>query len=114
MHVVKLLNLIYRDADRLDVLFPGSAHVFRRRWNHVLLVPDATHVTPGGLRGGGAVSSYRKGASIPDLLWAMRLKQVATLEAYLQEVAALSVLTELPCRSHRAIRCAASLFQHLH
>jgi len=117
VHAVKLLNLIYQGADRLDVLFPGSAHVFRRRWNHVLkllLIPDAVHVTPGGLRGGGAVSCYRKGASIPDLLWAMRLKQVATLEAYLQEVAALSVLTELPWNSRRAIRSAASLFSHLH
>ena len=83
--------------------------------NHVLkllLVPDIAHVTPGGLRGGGAVSCYRKGASIPDLLWTMRLKQVATLEAYLQEVAALSVLTELPWASRRAIRSAASLYDN--
>ena len=76
-------------------------------------MPTNVHVTPGGLRGGGAVTSYRKGASISDLLWAMRLKQVTTLEAYLQEVAALSLLTELPLSSRRAIRSAASLFAFL-
>ena len=116
LHAVKLLNLIYQGADKDELLFFGSAHVFRRRWDFILQlleVPANVHVTPGGLRGGGAVTSYRKGASISDLLWAMRLKQVTTLEAYLQEVAALSLLTELPLSSRRAIRSAASLFAFL-
>ena len=116
LHVVKLLNLIYQGADRHELLFFGSAHVFRRRWDFILAtlgVPQSVRVTPGGLRGGGAVASYRKGASISDLLWAMRLKQIATLEAYLQEVAALSLLTELSPSSRRAIRSAASLFAFL-
>ena len=63
-------------------------------------------VTPGGLRGGGAVAFYRKGGSV-------RLKQIATLESYLQEVAALSFLKELSSHSLASIRAAASLFPHL-
>ena len=116
LHAVKLLNLVYQGAARHELLFFGSAHVFRRRWDfllRILEIPEYVHVTPGGLRGGGAVASYRKGASISDLLWAMRLKQVSTLEAYLQEVAALSLLTELPVPARRAIRSAASLFAFL-
>ena len=70
-------------------------------------------MTPGGLRGGGAVSWYRRGGSISDLVWAMRLKQVATLEAYLQEVAAISLLTELSAESRHSIRAAAALFPFL-
>ena len=61
-----------------------------------LRIPDEAHITPGGLRGGGAVSQYRAGVSLPSLLWKMRLKQQQTLESYIQEVAALSALTSLP------------------
>jgi hypothetical protein len=69
--------------------------------------------TPGGLRGGGAVAFYSKGGTVSELLWAMRLKQIATLESYLQEVAALSFLKELSTHSLASIRAAASLFPHL-
>ena len=50
-------------------------------------VPDRMF-TPGGLRGGGAVSAYLNGAHIADILWKMRLKHQTTLEHYLQEVSA--------------------------
>ena len=116
VHAVKLLNLVYQGAAKDELLFFGSASVFRRRWDFLLQkleVPTSVHVTPGGLRGGGAVASYRKGAAISDLLWAMRLRQIATLESYLQEVAAMSLLTELPSSSRRAIRSAASLYAFL-
>eukprot|EP00435_Cladocopium_sp_Y103_P055244 s81_g18.t1 len=110
--VVRLLALVYRDADGDEQLFHGTPHVYRQRWDcllKLLLVPPDLRITPGGLRGGGAVAWYRKGGSISELLWLMRLKQIATLEAYLQEVSAISLLTNLPSASRRALRAAASL-----
>lgn len=115
-HVVRLLAFVYRDAARDEQLFPGTPHVYRQRWNFLLRllhVPDALRITPGGLRGGGAVAWYRKGGSVSELMWMMRLKQITTLEAYLQEVSAISLLTDLPLVSRQALRAAASLFRHL-
>lgn len=70
-------------------------------------------LTPGGLRGGGAINEYRKGASIADIQWRMRLKNVVTLESYVQEVAAMSVMTSLTTTSVRKIKAASKLFQFL-
>ena len=108
-YVVSLLRRIYLLADPDEDLYPGSAQIFRRRWDYLLQllnVKVCPGVTPGGLRGGGAVAFYRKGGSV-------RLKQIATLESYLQEVAALSFLKELSSHSLASIRAAASLFPHL-
>ena len=40
----------------------------------------------------------------------MRIKHIVTLEAYLQEVAALSLLTDLSDNCRRSIKSARSLF----
>lgn len=115
-YVIKLLATVYRGVEPSEKLYDGSAHVFRRRWDFLLKllqVPVEINVTPGGLRGGGAVSFYRKGGGIADLTWAMRLKQMATLENYLRGVAALSLLTDLPSASRRSIRCASSFYPRL-
>ena len=90
--------------------------MYRKRWDYLLKllqVPSEINITPGGLRGGGAVAFYRRGGSIADLTWVMRLRQMSTLESYLQEVAALSFLKELSSHSLASIRAAASLFPHL-
>lgn len=115
-HVVRLLEKAYCHVCKDEHLFHGSPQVYRQRWDfllNLLKIPKELKVTPGGLRGGGAVSWYRRGGSIPDLLWIMRLKQIATLESYLQEVSAISLLTDLSPGARHAIRCAASLFWHL-
>ena len=67
-------------------------------------------IAPGGLRGGGAVQAYRAGRAISDILWAMRLGNQATLEYYLQEVAALS---DLPLLARHKIKIAMFTFPHL-
>ena len=116
-HVVRLLSLVYHDADRNEQLFPRFTSCVQIS----LELPSQAsscawqlaYITPGGLRGGGAVSWYRKGGSVSELIWLMRLKQIATLEAYLQEVSAISLLTDLPLVSRFALRAAAALFRHL-
>lgn len=113
---VDYLNKVYALAMPDQQLYAGGAQGFRRRWDHILKCLDINseaHLTPGGLRGGGAVTHYREGGSISDLLWRMRLKNISTSESYLQEVGALSVLTSLTQSSRRRILVASSFFRLL-
>ncbi len=113
---VKLIESIYWNFASDAFLFYGSPSVYRQRWNTVLSllhVDTELRITPGGLRGGGAINEYRKGASIADIQWRMRLKNVVTLESYVQEVAALSVMTSLTDISVRKIRAASKFFHFL-
>ena len=96
-----------------EPLFPASASSFRRRWDRVLralLVPGSANLTPGGLRGGGAVHAFRGGEPLPHLLWRMRLKHLVTLESYLQEVVALKVLPTLHAEARNRVSAASALF----
>ena len=99
-----------------ELLWPGSPGAFRYRWDLLLRhlgVPRELGLTPGGLRGGGAVQRYRSGVSPVDLQWLMRLKNFGTLEHYLQELAAVSALTEVSQTGRGRIRTAAALFDLL-
>ena len=110
---VEILTYVFKNALHDEKLFAGTAQTYRRRWDYllqILKVSCASSVTPGGLRGGGAVAHYRSGGSVSDLLWRMRLKGLTTLESYLQEVGALSVLTDLGADSRRSVAAAAALF----
>lgn len=64
----------------MEPLYNGSPASFRRRW-------DA--------RAGGCVSAFQDSMDIPLLMWRMRIKHQATLESYLQEVAARTVIPKL-------------------
>ena len=59
------------------------------------------------------MSSFQKGTGIPLLLWRMRLRQQQTLENYLQEAVAESVLPGLPSSTRDRIAALASLFEVL-
>ena len=110
---VEYLNNVYKADDRHEPLLRCSASAFRRRWDALvdaLLIPATAQLTPGGLRGGGCVSSFQKGVSIPLLLWKMRLRQQQTLENYLQEAVADSVIPGLPSNTRQRIAALASLF----
>ena len=107
------IELIFGDLPAEALLWPHSPAAFRYRWNLLLRwlgIPKGLALTPGGLRGGGAVHRYRGGASLGEIQWVMRLKQVATLEHYLQELAAVTALTEVPPNGRSRIRAAAALF----
>ena len=97
------LERVYAQVPPDDLLYNGSPASFRKRWDELLKtlsVPKSLRLTPGGLRGGGAVKAYLEGLSIQDLMWRMRVRHAVTLESYLQEVAALSAMSSLPreCR----------------
>ncbi|CAE7735652.1 unnamed protein product, partial [Symbiodinium necroappetens] len=110
---VRFLERLLARSPLEEKLFPASAATFRRRWNYVLQrlgVPAAFKLTPGGLRGGGAVLLYQRGTPVSDLLWRMRLRAQATLESYLQEVAAISVLPAFTDATRRRIAAASSVY----
>ena len=100
--VVELLECTYGHAPGESYLWPYSSYVYRRCWNDILSflgVPSMTAQggpTPGSLRGSGATDLYLQRMAIPDIAWQGRWLRVQTLEFYLQEVAARTLLPRLP------------------
>ena len=98
-----------------ELLYPGSGSAFRYRWNHLLktlLVPSTASLTPGCLRAGGTVELYRQGMQIMDILWSLRLKNLETLQHYLQEISTQVTMIDLAWESRSRILNLAKLFQH--
>jgi len=113
---VRIIDAVYSDFLPGVFLFHGSPSVYRKRWDallRMLCFDLGQKLTPGGLRGGGAIEEYRKGSGISDIQWRMRLKNLTTLEAYIQEVAALSVMTSLSDLCVKRIKAASKLFPFL-
>ena len=109
-YVSKELQNIRPDS----LIFPGSPSSFRRRWDYILSqlgVSPRLRVTPGSLRGGGAVWAYRSGKPLTEILWLMRLKNLETLQYYLQEVAADSILASLPVESIENVKACRALYR---
>lgn len=93
-----LLEVIYRNHDVEAKLNPISHSAFRRRWDAVvsaLGIPLSVGLTPGSVRGGGSVAAFRKDGDISKLMWRMRIKHVETLQNYLQEVIACTLVGTL-------------------
>lgn len=110
---VEFLELQFANLHPACKLFPMSAASFRSRWDKILdalQLPRADRPTPSSVRGGGAIAAYRRGETIQGIMWKMRIINQSTLESYLQETAADSLLARMsdPCRSR--IRCAARFF----
>ena len=104
---VDLVSTIWDNLLPDQWLYEGSASAFRYRWDSLLrrlAVPSSLRLTPGSIRGGGAVASYRHGTSIDQLLWKMRILHQKTLASYLQEMVAASVLPALPTSVLEQIR----------
>ena len=112
--VVQFVQSVLLALDGRALLFQGSPASFRRRWDFLLQeigVPRNLRVTPGCLRGGGAVWTYRAGVSLTEICWRMRLANLATLGYYLQEVAADSVLADLPRECLQNVRALREYYR---
>lgn len=110
---VGFLERTLADLSRDAPLFPGAPSTFRRRWDAILEalgVPKSAGLTPGGIRGGGCVAAFHRGLDLSKILWLMRIRHLQTLEAYLQEVAASSVVPDLPSFARRRVKAASALF----
>ena len=114
--VVKLLSETWQDSRPTDLLYGSSTTSFRRRWDALLLrlgIGREHRLTPGSLRGGGAVAAHKRGVGIADLLWHMRLQHQRTLYHYLQETTAASILPALSHESREKIRLLRDTFEFL-
>ena len=101
------LELVFERVPAEDMLYRGSASSFRKRWDELLSllsVPKALSLTPGGLRGAGAVKAYREGVTISDLrvrhsaLWSHTYKKsrrCLSCPSSLQRVVVVSLLLVL-------------------
>ena len=115
-YAVHLLTKVYYLYEPQRILFYGTASQFRKRWDFLLKslhVEKEINLTPGGLRGGFAVWSYRRGTPISEILWQLRLRQQSTLESYLQEVGTLTVYSLLTPVARSSIERCKVLFQFL-
>ncbi|CAE7241416.1 unnamed protein product [Symbiodinium sp. CCMP2592] len=104
LQAVACISRAFSALPKAARLFPLTPSAYRYRWNKflgLLAVDPQLRLTPGGLRGGGAVWAYRNGMPIADIQWRMRLKHQATLEYYLQEVGAITALASLDDASTR-------------
>eukprot|EP00438_Fugacium_kawagutii_P001100 Skav235078 [mRNA] locus=scaffold2106:3814:8424:- [translate_table: standard] len=112
---IEFLDKVYGPLPSHARLLDCSPGAFRRRWDAVLAalsVPKEANLTPGGLRGGGCVYAFQQGADLTLLLWRMRIKHLQTLESYLQEVVASTVVSELPSEPRQKIAVAAKMVDH--
>ena len=110
---IALIVMAFGSLQREERLFPLSLSAYRARWDKCLRtlgLDGLVDVTPGGLRGGGAVAAYHRGGAIADIQWKLRLKHMGTLEHYLQEVAAVAALDNATEDSKLLIRFALQLF----
>eukprot|EP00438_Fugacium_kawagutii_P000176 Skav214254 [mRNA] locus=scaffold2045:416029:421014:- [translate_table: standard] len=110
---IAFLEFIFGNLDASLMLFPASSANFRTKWELLLdelLVPRVQRPTPASIRGGGAILAYQRGENIQDLMWRMRVTSQRTLEHYLQELAADTIMTKLPSDSKTRIRSAALIF----
>ena len=113
---IQFLDSLYKDRPKSERLFDCSASAFRRRWDAILKalsIPKSAGLTPGGIRGGGCVYAFQTGTDLPRLLWKMRIKHLQTLESYLQECSASTVVCELPASARDKIRSASALASFL-
>ena len=95
-----------------ESLYAGNASAYRSRLEMLLRhigVGKEHRLTPGSLRGGGAVAAHKRGIGINDLLWKLRLQHMRTLAYYLQETTAVSILPALP----HLVRCRIQLLRGL-
>ena len=112
---VELVCTAVAGLDWDEPVYPFGPSAYRRRWDYLLssLGLDRCELTPGGLRGGGAVWAYHHGTAIADIQWRMRLKHQHTLVHYLQEVAALNALLDAGADARIRLRQIAEMFPYV-
>ena len=110
---VELAIAVFSHLRPDEPLYPSGLSAYRHRWDRlvqVLEIPKSAALTPGCTRGGGAVHLYHRNTPISNIQWTMRLKQLSTLESYLQETAALAVLHRLsPSTREKVQSCSKML-----
>lgn len=113
--VCRFLSTVFAKLEPNERLYPASAGCFRTRWEKILKrlgIPSSARLTPGCLRAGGTVELYKQGMPIMDILWCLRLKNVETLQHYLQEISTEITMIDFSVPTRSLIRDLSLLFYH--
>ena len=111
---LKFAEKVFGDLDPSEVLFAGGMSAYRRRWDAVLNrlgVPTGQKqkgATPAVLRGSGATHMYLQCEDLCRVQWRGRWAQLKTIEHYIQEVAAQTLLHNLDSLAKERIRLFSS------
>ena len=98
---LRFIEKVYSDLPPDEPLFPGGMAAYRRRWNLILArldIPFTQHrkgATPAVLRGSGATHLYLQCEDLCRVQWRGRWSQLKTVEHYIQEVAAQTLMHNL-------------------
>ena len=114
--VVRLVAAVFQDLEPDAPLYPSSASSYRRRWDKIaeaLALPAELQITPGSLRPGGTIFLYHSGLPIADLMWRLRLRNISTLESYLQETGASNIFAALPVQVKHNVQHCSEMLPHL-
>ena len=91
-------------------LFPFGASAYRRRWDSIMNRLGVPHslptrgCTPASLRGSGATHMYLSFDDLGKVQWRGRWAQMKTLEFYIQEVAAQTLVGKLDPVSRERVK----------
>ena len=114
---ITLLSRAFGSLDKDEFLFPKSPAAFRYRWDKILAslsIDRGLRRTPERATRRRAVKAYRDGVPIPEIQWLMRMKHQHTLEFYIQEVRAVTALSDLSEAAVQKVKSAALLYPFLH
>lgn len=112
----KFLSFALEKLPSEAFVYPGSAGTFRTRWEKLLKglrIPEGSNLTPAGLRAGGAVELYRRGLPIADIMWTLRLKNIETLQHYLQQISTQITMVDLPVACKDLVQTFSFFFTSL-
>ena len=113
---VKLAQRILGPLQPDQLLYPASSSSYRRRWNKLLEeleIGSELRLTPGCVRGGGAVFLYHNEVAVMDILWRLRLRHLGTLEHYLQEVGAVNLVQQLSAKTRAKVVSASGMLPYI-
>lgn len=122
--VLEFVTVVFGALNPEAQLFQGGSAAYRRRWNlvleklHIPSTLEFSGATPGVLRGSGATYLYLQHEDLSLVQWRGRWAQIKTVEHYIQEVAAQSMIARLPQASRGIVKifseaAAALLHQFL-
>lgn len=110
---IQLATSVFGQLSADEFLYPAAPATYRRRWDRlleVLEIPSELRLTPGCLRPGGCVFWYHCDTPVSDILWRMRLRDMATVDHYLQEVGATNVMMQLSPATRRRVQSCSQMF----
>ena len=105
-YVTKVFGALAPNAS----LFAGGTSAYRRRWDHVpgrlgiSVSMPSRGATPAVLRGSGATALYLESEDLSLIQWRGRWAQLKTVEHYIQEVAAQSLLAQMPPEDRAVVK----------